>query len=97
MGDWDGDGRDNIAARKGNAIYMDTNFDGSHDILQTYGNSSFDEYLVGDWNGDGIDTLGLRSGSRVYMINNFDRRHDIVQTVATNGLPVEQFLVGDWV
>jgi hypothetical protein len=41
VGDWDGDGRDNIAVRRhGNQILMDFNFDGSHDREQRYGNGT---------------------------------------------------------
>jgi hypothetical protein len=38
VGDWDGDGRDNIAVRRGNCVLMDVNYDGTHDREQCYGN-----------------------------------------------------------
>ncbi|MBC6423355.1 MAG: hypothetical protein GDA43_20000 [Hormoscilla sp. SP5CHS1] len=38
VGDWDGDGKDNLAVRRGNRVLMDFNFDGDHDRTQTYGN-----------------------------------------------------------
>ncbi|WP_155893916.1 hypothetical protein, partial [Cystobacter fuscus] len=38
VGDWNGDGLDNLAVRRGNCVYMDFNFDGVHDRLQCYGN-----------------------------------------------------------
>jgi hypothetical protein len=37
VGDWDGDGKANLAVRRGNCVYMDTNFDGVADIVQCYG------------------------------------------------------------
>jgi hypothetical protein len=40
VGDWDGDGRANLAVRRGNCVFMDTNFDGAHDIVQCYGNGT---------------------------------------------------------
>jgi hypothetical protein len=40
VGDWDGDGRDNLAVRRGHCVFMDTNFDGAHDIVQCYGNGT---------------------------------------------------------
>lgn len=51
VGDWDGDGRDNLAVRRGNCFNMDFNFDGVHDRQQCYGNGAprrlFDAANVG--------------------------------------------------
>lgn len=96
VGDWDGDGRDNIAVRRGNKILMDTNFDGIHNILQTYGDGNReDEYLVGDWDGDGRDNIAVRRGNQILMDTNFDGRHDILLAYGT-GNNEDQYLVGDW-
>ena len=35
VGDWDGDGRDNLAVRRGFEVLMDTNFDNEHDFIRT--------------------------------------------------------------
>ncbi|MEM6399161.1 MAG: hypothetical protein AAF757_02855 [Cyanobacteria bacterium P01_D01_bin.116] len=96
VGDWNGDGRDNIAVRRGNRILMDTNFDGLHNIEQSYGSgNSEDEYLVGDWNGDGRDNIAVRRGNRILMDTNFDGLHDIEQFYGNSGSDHE-YLVGDW-
>jgi hypothetical protein len=76
-GDWDGDGRDNLAIRRGNHIFMDTNFDGKHDVEQVYGRGdSEDQYLVGDWDHDGRDNIAVRRGNIIYMDTDFDSDHD---------------------
>lgn len=36
VGDWDGDGRSNLAVRRGSCVLMDTNFDGVVDGTQCY-------------------------------------------------------------
>jgi hypothetical protein len=67
VGDWDGDGRDNLAVRRGSTILMDYNFDGDHNFEQGYGDvGTFDEnYLVGDWDGDGRDNIAVRRDSTI--------------------------------
>ena len=96
VGDWNGDGHDNIAIRQGNKILMDTNFDGLHDIEQSYGNgNSEDQYLVGDWNSDGRDNIAVRRGNKILMDINFDGLHDIEQSYG-NGNSDDEYLVGDW-
>jgi hypothetical protein len=80
IGDWDGDGRANLATRRGQCVYMDTNFDGAPNITQCYGNgASEDQYLVGDWDGDGRSNLAVRKNSCVLMDSNFDWAHDLSQ------------------
>ena len=77
VGDWNGDGKVNIAVRRGNCVLMDTNFDGAHDMEQHYGHGNGeDQYLVGDWDGDGQANLAVRRGNCVLMDTNFDGTHD---------------------
>ena len=60
MGDWDGDGRDTFAVRRGNAYYVkDSISDGPADRVVFYGRAD-DQVLVGDWDGDGRDTFAVR-------------------------------------
>jgi hypothetical protein len=60
VGDWDGDSRDTLAVRRGNAYFLANSFrSGSADRELTYGRAT-DEVFVGDWDGDGVDTLGVR-------------------------------------
>ncbi|NER25503.1 MAG: hypothetical protein F6J86_31180 [Symploca sp. SIO1B1] len=96
VGDWNGDGRDNIAVRRGNQIWMDFNFDGTADFIQAYGNgNSEDEYLVGDWDGDGRDNIAVRRGNQIWMDSNFDGTADFIQAYG-NGNTEDEYLVGDW-
>ncbi|MGC5629880.1 hypothetical protein ACPYO6_16750, partial [Georgenia sp. Z1344] len=60
VGDWDGDGNDTFASRRGNRYLMSNALEGGWaEIEQHYGRSG-DEVFVGDWDGDGSDTLGVR-------------------------------------
>lgn len=96
VGDWNGDGRDNIAVRRGSEILMDVNYDGVHDILQSYGGGDLeDEYLVGDWDGDGRDNVAVRRGNQILMDVNYDGLHDIAQEYG-GGNAEDEYLVGDW-
>ena len=95
-GDWDGNGKGNIAVRRGNKIYMDYNYDGQHDKLQSYGwGNKEDEYLVGDWDGDGKDNIAVRRGNKIYMDYNYDGQHDKLQSYGW-GNRENDYLVGDW-
>ena len=59
MGDWDGDGKDTLAVRRGNIYYVRNSLTtGRADTQITYGNPG-DQVLVGDWDGDGKDTFGV--------------------------------------
>jgi hypothetical protein len=79
-GDWDGDGRGNIAVRRGNDVLMDDDFDGTHDLLQSYGTGDGeDEYLVGDWDGDGRDNVAVRRDNQVLMDYDFDGSANFTQ------------------
>jgi hypothetical protein len=95
-GDWDGDGKSNIAVRRGNQIIMDFNFDGIADRTQVYGNGNAeDQYLVGDWDGDGKSNIAVRRGNQIIMDFNFDGNADRTQ-VYGNGNAEDQYLAGDW-
>jgi len=96
VGDWDGDGRDNLAVRRDDTVYMDTNFDGLAEIVQVYGTGhDEDAYLVGDWEGDGRDNLAVRRGATVLMDTNFDAVAELEQTYG-DGASEDEYLVGDW-
>src|SRR5690606_30960379 len=56
IGDWDGNGTDTIAVRRGNVFHVsNAQQGGDADVVLTYGRPG-DVILVGDWNGDGTDT-----------------------------------------
>ncbi|OYU82548.1 MAG: hypothetical protein CFE24_15085 [Flavobacterium sp. BFFFF2] len=100
-GDWDGDGRDNIAVRRNQVFYFDVNFDGKSDGIQVYGNGDYningivDKYFVGDWDGDGKTNVGLRRGALIMLDINYDGIADIVFGYG-NGDSEDEYLVGDW-
>ncbi|MDD9205633.1 hypothetical protein PU560_04010, partial [Georgenia sp. 10Sc9-8] len=59
-GDWDGDGEDTFAVRRGFTYHVKNSLTGGEaDLVLNYGRTD-DEVYVGDWDGDTIDTLGVR-------------------------------------
>ncbi len=97
VGDWDGDGRDDIARRLA----------GTHDfelldidLVATAGTRTVsygvpgDEVFVGDWDGDGFDTLAVRRGN-VFLLRNSISPGPAFQLVGY-GLPTDEVFVGDW-
>ncbi|MDH3755736.1 MAG: aryl-sulfate sulfotransferase [Acidimicrobiia bacterium] len=92
IGDWDGNGIDDLAVRRGNLFML---FDMATQATSTIGyGRAGDEVFVGDWDGDGIDTLAIRRG------NNFHIRNSVTSgpadvTIAF-GRAGDEVLVGDW-
>ena len=68
-GDWDGDGTDSLAIRRGNQLLLWNN-DGSGEpaVSYWYGKPE-DEVFVGDWDGDGRDTFAVRRGNTFHIRN----------------------------
>ncbi len=94
IGDWDGDGRDTIAVRKGNEFHVSNSQRGGNpDSVFTYGRPG-DVILVGDWDGDGQDTFAVRRGA-VYHVKN-TLRGGPADVSFTYGRADDQVLVGDW-
>jgi LAS superfamily LD-carboxypeptidase LdcB len=64
LGDWDGNGTDTLAVRRGNTYYLrNTLTSGPADTIIGYGTAT-DTILVGDWDGNGTDTLAvIRDGA----------------------------------
>ncbi|MBM6979718.1 MAG: nuclease, partial [Actinomyces succiniciruminis] len=59
VGDWNGNGKDTLAVRRGGTYYIKNSLSGgAADFVQAYGRVN-DKAIVGDWNGDGKDTLGV--------------------------------------
>ena len=96
VGDWDGDGCDNIGVRRKNLILMDIDFDGRHDYEQRYGfGNDEDQYLIGDWNGDGCDEVAVRrDGNQLYIDTDFDGWHDFLFGYG-GGANEDEYLAGD--
>jgi hypothetical protein len=104
VGDWDGDGTDNVGLFFGSSgkWFLDTNSDAVAEktITRLDGNVG-GKAIVGDFNGDGITDCGLFrpvSGQWIIDLNNngvFDSGVDLLYTKvdgATGGTP----LVGKW-
>jgi predicted extracellular nuclease len=94
VGDWDGDGSDTLAVRRGNAYFLSNSlYGGAADVELTFGRAS-DTVLVGDWDGDGVDTLAVRRGNAYFLINSLAGGNAEVEL--TYGRASDTVLVGDW-
>jgi hypothetical protein len=67
VGDWNGDGTDDIAHRKGKLITLLDVPTGN--VAQIAFGKPGDEVFVGDFDGDGIDTFAVRRGN-VFLVKN---------------------------
>ncbi|MCH9275444.1 L,D-transpeptidase [Bifidobacterium amazonense] len=94
VGDWNGDGKDTLAVRRGNQYHIKNAIaGGAADQVVTYGHAD-DTVLVGDWNGDGKDTLAVRRGNTYYIKNTLGGGP--ADAVITYGRADDTVLVGDW-
>lgn len=94
LGDWDGDGIDTPAIRRGNLFLIrNVNCSGDPDLTVAYGKPD-DVVLVGDWDGDGVDTFAVRRGATYYFRNTVTT--GVADAVITYGRPEDVVLVGDW-
>jgi hypothetical protein len=94
VGDWDGNGTDTLAVRRGNVYFLrNSNSSGPADLSITYGDAG-DTVLIGDWDGNGTDTLAVRRGNTFFVKN--DTSSGVADTVFTYGDPGDAVLVGDW-
>ena len=76
VGDWNGDGIDQIAVFRGGKWMLDANGDGRwthHDEKVEFGVPG-DEPIVGDFNGDSIDDIGVVRGDVWIIDTDGDRR-----------------------
>lgn len=90
IGDWDGNGRDDLGVYKNGADglvnwLLDTNGDKFADITRGYGLvSQSHQPIVGDWNGDGRDDLGVTfkngAGLTWLLDTNGDKFADITKS-----------------
>ncbi|GAB4097199.1 hypothetical protein GCM10028787_26740 [Brachybacterium horti] len=92
-GDWNGDGKDSLAVRRGQTYYFSNSLGGSASTVVNYGKAS-DTVLVGDWNGDGKDTLAVRRGQTYYVTNSLSGGK--ASNVFNYGRAGDTVLVGDW-
>ncbi|MGC0250371.1 N-acetylmuramoyl-L-alanine amidase [Pseudactinotalea sp. Z1748] len=93
VGDWNGNGRDTLALRRGNMYLVYDRHPGQQFRVIRYGRAN-DVVLVGDWNGDGRDTFAVRRGS-AYHVKNSMTGGD-ADVVINYGRANDTVLVGDW-
>ncbi|WP_054952656.1 ExeM/NucH family extracellular endonuclease [Flaviflexus massiliensis] len=94
VGDWNGDGKDTLAVRRGNTIFVNNELKGGKaDTSFNFGRDT-DEVLVGDWNGDGKDTFGVRRGHEFFLNNTLKGGN--AEISFKYGRDTDEVLVGDW-
>ncbi|AZN29145.1 peptidase S8 [Flaviflexus salsibiostraticola] len=93
-GDWDGDGVDTLAVRRGNTFFVQNQLLGGNAEIQfNYGRVG-DEVLVGDWDGDGKDTFAVRRGTTFYAQNSLQGGN--AENQFNYGRLGDQVYAGDW-
>ncbi|WP_413451066.1 CAP domain-containing protein [Georgenia phoenicis] len=94
VGDWDGNGSDTLAVRRGSTYYFtNTLTGGAAQRVVAYGRLG-DTVLMGDWDGDGVDTPVVRRGSVYHFKNSLSG--GAADRVVGYGRPGDQVIVGDW-
>ncbi|HLT84626.1 MAG TPA: peptidoglycan recognition protein, partial [Phototrophicaceae bacterium] len=94
VGDWDGDGVDTLALRRGNRYdFYNSHEAGEPDSVVHYGRAG-DRVLVGDWDGDGRDTLAVRRGREYHVKNSLSGGN--ADQVIVYGREGDRVHVGDW-
>jgi hypothetical protein len=104
VGDWDGDGTDTLAVRRGNAFFVKNDVTtGVADHVFVYGDPG-DTVLVGNWDGDSsaadaaapltTDTIMVRRGHRYFVKNSTTT--GVADYDFVFGEPGDPVLVGDW-
>ena len=108
VGDWNGDGRDEIGTylRSTHRFLLDVNGNGVWDgnaggdanavIQATVGPGTLRDEIVGDWDGDGDDDIGRVADSHVFLDFNGNRRWDGSQGGDVVSLQGYLTIVGDW-
>jgi hypothetical protein len=83
VGDWNGDGTDDVAVRRNRRFLVDANGTGKWetvaggDAIYSYG-VAMDASAVGDWNADGFEDLGVRLLERFLIDSNGNRHWDSI-------------------
>ncbi len=95
VGDWNGDGKDTVALRRGNtfAFTDDVSPTAAPTFTMSFGRVG-DQVLVGDWNGDGKDTLMLRRGNIFHVKNTLTS--GAADESFSYGTAADVVLAGDW-
>src|SRR5690606_1091714 len=94
VGDWDGNGTDTVALRRGREFHVsNAQRGGAAATVVSYGRPG-DVVLVGDWDGDGVDTFAVRRGNAYHVKNSVSGgAADVVVHYGRSG---DEVIVGDW-
>src|SRR5690554_2916991 len=94
VGNWDGEGPDTLAVRRGFTYYFKNSLSGGEaDEVVMYGRDG-DVVYMGDWDGNGTDTPVVRRGDRFffkYSLTGGEADREIIY-----GRPDDVVVVGDW-
>ena len=90
VGDFDGDGIDELGVRHGNHFLLYT---AEGTIEFTFGRAG-DQVVVGDWDGDGTDTIAVRRGNRFFVDNTFSGGE--ASFAVDYGRVGDEIYAGDW-
>ena len=94
VGDWDGDGVDTLAVRRGNRYYFKNSVSGGNaDQVIAYGRAT-DQVLIGDWDGDRTDTVAVRRSAIYYVKDTLAA--GTADATFTFGRAQDYAMVGDW-
>ncbi|MGC5628455.1 C40 family peptidase [Georgenia sp. Z1344] len=94
VGDFNGNGVDTVAVRRGQEFAITTSNTTSpgHESIR-YGRAG-DEVFVGDWDGDGVDTFAVRRGNQFHIRNTVTS--GVADQVIHYGRAGDEVVVGDW-
>ncbi len=100
VGDWNGDGIDDVGVRRNHLFFLDSNannvWDAGVDEVFPFGIDT-DTPVIGDWNGDGIDDVGVRRNNRFFLDANGNHAWDVgVDEVFPFGVSTDTPVIGDW-
>ena len=94
VGDWDGDGSDSFAVRRGNSYFISNTLQsGWAETELDYGQAG-DDVLVGDYDGDGVDTFTVRRGNTYFISNTL--QSGWADSELDYGRASDEVYVGDW-
>lgn len=102
IGDWNGDGTDDVGVFRNGSWYLDAN--GNHRWDGTAGGDLFfkfglagDTPVAGDWNSDGKDEVGVFRGGKWYLDADGDHAwNGAKDQYASFGIAGDKPIVGDW-
>jgi len=94
VGDWDGNGSDTLAARRGNTYFLQGDVESpTSDRAVSFGRAA-DETYVGDWDGDGTTTPAVRRGNVFHFTDRWEG--GAADRATAFGKPGDRIFVGDW-